>query len=253
MPKGRPYRKRYYRKAYRARKRKGPTVTVQTSQYPKTRQTGVSMSTLYRDIQSHHPLTYVGKAAAALSIAKSVAGMVNAEKKYYNPAVVNTTIAAPATGPLVILPFDGITQGDTGNNRDGLQIRVKSLQFRGIFVRNASATVSRVKWAVVLDNRVQIASSYSWTDLFDSNDLTVAFTNIEDQWKRFKVLKTGVQTLSSENLEQQLDIYIPMSMPVRYDTAGNCIYGRMFIIMASDEATNTPSLGYRYRVRFYDN
>lgn len=192
-------------------------------------------------------------ASKGAALGKIALGMLNAEKKYYDSDIVSTTPAGPTGTYVTFFPFDDIVEGDGPTARNGVQIRVKSLQIRALCRRNASADVTRIRWALVLDRRVQVGSDPTWTDLYDDTNLSQAFLNMDAQWKRFKILRQGTQTLSTDNQEQELNIYMPMSMQVRYDNSDNVILGRMFFIAASDEATNTPTFNYRYRVRFYDN
>lgn len=250
--KRRTYNRRYYKKPKRQYKK--PTVSVTTSQYPRAVSKGGP--SLYQSATNFINNAYKGysTAAKAYKLGSMALGMLNSERKYYD--ISSTTIgpSTPTAGATLISPFDSITTGDGPNNRDGSQIRVKSLQFKMYMSRNSGvSSPQRIKWVLFLDKRVQVGSTPSWTDLYDGTELAISFVNIEDQWKRFKILRQGNHVLSTENLEQEVDLYMPMSIPVRYDTSNRVIMNRIHLMVASDDGISPPVFTYRYRVRFYDN
>lgn len=247
------YRKRG-RKMYRRKKPIGQA-KMSSAQYPAPVRSGISSGGLYKSASSWINRAYsgYGTAVKAYKLGSLAMSMLNAEKKYYDISQTTTNPSTPSGTYTVQNIFDGITVGDGPTNRDGYQIRVKSLCFRFLSQLNASATSTRLRFVIFLDRRPQIGSAPVWTDLFDSSNLQNSFYNLSDQWKRFKIITDKTIVVNTTNLETQTDIFIPMSLPVRYNASGQSINNNMWFFIVSDEITNTPQVSYRYRVRFYDN
>jgi len=214
---------------------------------------GGSIGPMFQGLNS--AFKYGSLAYRGFKLASAVAGMVNAEKKYYDGANVNIF-----TGPvssLVQAPFANIVLGDGPNERDGSQIRVKSLLMKGTGTVNASAAGgTTVQLRVVLDRRTpENGSLPAFTDMFDDTSVR-AFNNIEDQWNRFKVIKSQTWLLSdagASNEKLQFSLYLPMSMPIRYNTSQEIVMNNLYFVWFTDQPTNIPIINMRWRARFYDN
>lgn len=254
-----PY-KRFKKRSYRRRR---PRVT--NRRYPASVKTtsiaqgNVANTTIakargmYQDALGYYN-KYAPIAVQAYKIGSKALEMLNAEKKYYDIAGTATTPSTPATTPYYVSLVSALTQGDGPTNRDGSQIRLKSVNVQMRFNINAAATTTYCRWLIVRDKRVQIGSTPAWTDIYDSVDVTNTFLNIEDQFNRFQIIRSGLVCLNiNQNPSASTDVWIPCSLPVRYNTANQVIQNDLWLILASDEGTNTPTVSYRYRVRFYDN
>lgn len=250
---------RRYKRSYRPRRRafrrlKKGSVKVQQLTNPAVTTKG-GLSGLYQSA-GRAIMRQAGPGAAmkALALGKACMGMLNAEKKYYD--ITNTTVtpATPAGTYTTVSLVGSLTTGDGPSNRDGSQIRLKSMQLQMQFTQNAAATGSTTcRWLLFLDRRVQVASTPSYTDIYDSTDVTNTFLNIEDQWKRFKILRSGLVTLTAAEVRTMVDVYLPCSLPIRYNTADQVVMNNIWLMIVSNETTNTPSVQYWYRIRFYDN
>lgn len=254
MPRKRSSRRRYRRKA-RVINRRYPTAVKTTSvaqgNVPST--TIARAKGMYQDAMSYYN-KYAPIAVQAYKIGSKALEMLNAEKKYYDIAQTAVTPSAPNLSPTYVSMVSSIAVGDGPSNRDGSQIRVKSFNVQMQYIINSSATTTTIRWLIVKDRRVQVGSTPAWTDIYDSNEVVNTFINIEDQWRRFQIIRSGVVTLNvNQNPAASTDIYIPCSLPVRYDTSNQVIDNNVWLILASNESTNTPTINYRYRVRFYDN
>lgn len=252
-------KKRYskYRGNRYMRRKKRPIGSVKcaSAQYPVPVSSGVSMGGLFKGAGSWINTAYRGYSTAskALKLGSFALSMLNSEKKYFDVSHTTVNPSTPATTPSVIPLLSSITVGDGATNRDGIQIRLKSLVINSISTLNASATATRLRIAVILDRRPQIGGSPSWTDFYDSSNVTTAMYNLADQWKRFRIITDKTVVLQSEANEVVTNLFVPMSLPIRYDSSGQPINNELYLVVASDETTNTPTFGYRYRVRFYDN
>lgn len=255
MPYRRSKRRSYRRRRARVVNRRYPTTVKTTSvaqgNVPNT--TIAKAKGMYQDVMSYYN-KYAPLAVQAYKIGSKALEMLNAEKKYYDIAQTSVTPSAPNLSPTYVSMVAAIAAGDGPTNRDGSQIRVKSFNVQMQYIINSSATTTTIRWLIVKDRRVQIGSTPAWTDIYDSNDITNTFINIEDQWKRFQIIRSGLVTLNiNQNPSASTDVFIPCSLPVRYDTSNAVIDNNVWLILASNESTNTPTINYRYRVRFYDN
>jgi len=193
-------------------------------------------------------------AAQAWRYGKYAMSVLNSEKKNYDVTNFATIGMSPIpnTG-LVYGIFSPITQGDDNNQRDGNSIRAKSINFNISFLIHASATQTRIKWAVIQDVRPQIGTIPSFTDIYTSTGVN-GLINIDNQSGRFKVLRTGMLVLSTgAYTEKMVERWIPYSYPVKYNDSGNVIQNQAYLVFVSDEITNTPTSAGTLRVRFYDN
>lgn len=196
-----------------------------------------------------------GAAMKALALGKACMGMLNAEKKYYDISQVSTTPQNPSGTYVVTSLVSPIAVGDGPMDRDGSQIRLKSIQLQLLFnVNSAATTATTCRWLLFLDHRVQVGATPGYTDIYDSTNVANTFLNIEDQWKRFKILRSGLVTLTTaEETRTMVDVYLPCSLPIRYNTSNQVIMNNIWLMCVSDDNTNSPTFAYRYRLRFYDN
>lgn len=250
-----PYRKRRYGSRRRIRKRR-PTsnVTVRNGSYPVASTKG-PITGLYQSASKWINSAYRGYSTAqkAYKLGSMAMSMLNSEKKYYDITSTTVTPSVPTSTYTTVSLLSAISQGDGPSNRDGSQIRVKSFQVQMTLNKNASATNTVCRWVLFIDRRVQIASTPGYTDLYDSTDVSNTFLNIEDQFKRFRIIRSGEVILDSDDQYKTVGVYVPCSLPVRYDTGNNVIMNNVWLMLVSSENVNTPTIIYRYRVRFYDN
>lgn len=252
--KRRTYPRRSYRRRAPRRGRARTTVT-NTNAYNGVVKSKGPASGLYNSATKWVNAAYKGYSigAKAYKLGSMALGMLNAEKKYYDITSTAVTPSTPATSYTTVSLVSALPVGDDASSRDGCQIRLKSMYINIFSTFNSSATNTQLRWLVVLDRRVVAASTPGWTDIYDSTSVVSPFINIEDQWKRFKILRSGIINLNTNNAQVNTNIYIPCSLPVRYNTSNAVIMNNIWLIIASNEATNTPSVAYRYRIRFYDN
>lgn len=252
-------------KRYKRRRRAFRKARVYNRRYPTTVKTtsiaqGNSVDTtiakargMYQDYYSLYN-KYKPLAVQAYQVGTKALEMLNAEKKYYDISQTTVTPANPSGSYTVVSLVSSISQGDGPTNRDGSQIRLKSINVQLAMQINAAATTTNVRWVLFRDMRPQLAAAPTYIDLYDSTDVINTFLNIEDQWRRFKIIRSGLVTLNiNQNPYSTTDLYVPCSLPIRYSTSNDVINTNIYLMLVSNEATNTPSVAYRYRVRFYDN
>lgn len=198
------------------------------------------------------------KAYQGFLMGKKALEMLNAEKKYFDETPGSVSAGAPSTaGEYVLNLFSGITVGDDASNRDGRQIRVKSIQIQCSVNQNAtsvgSGALTRYRYILFMDNRPQIGTTPAYTDIFSGTNVSNTFYNLSDQWRRFRIIRNAEYHLAPGQVNVDFDINIPCSLPVRYDSSGNVVFNPVYLMLCSNETTNIPSTALSYRIRFYDN
>lgn len=186
-------------------------------------------------------------AATALKIATTVAGLINVEFKHVDLA---SSLNPSNSG--AILSLSQVAQGDGVQNRDGNQIEVKSLRSKFTLERHASATGTWVRMIYFIDNQPTSGSVPSVTDVLTTADPS-SLPHFDNR-RRFTILADRTFNLH-ENLVAHGDYYKRLNMKHTFDgTASNTLVDNaLYLLYLSNEATNTPTLLIKHRVRFIDN
>lgn len=217
-----PYRKRPYKKTTRRK------TTNRRKVY------GAAGMQLYKDV-------------------KMLKNLINVEfKKHdvYNSVNVNNT------GSFVLL--NGLSNGDDYNDRDGRQVRFKSIQVQTRTLLNPSSTNTVFRMILFIDKQAN-AGSPAVTELLDvaTAARTDAFRNL-DYRKRYVILKDKRFTVNSDYPEKIVDFYKRLDMKTIFDdsstgTINDISSNSLYLYFVSDEVTNTPAILYNSRLRFIDN
>lgn len=186
-------------------------------------------------------------AGTALTVARSVAKLINVEFKYWD----TTSALNPSTTPGVI-HLTGISQGDGPSNRDGDSIKVKSCAIKMYGVKNPSATSTQVLITLVLD-LLPSGTPPSASQVYENSPSVIGFRNL-DYKNRFVILKEwrvhlGDHTMFDREYFKAMDMQTTFTSTSAAATQGK----HLFLLYQSTEATNTPNLYVRTRVRYLDN
>lgn len=178
--------------------------------------------------------------------------LINVEFKAVDTA---GTTNASDTGTRLLL--NGVATGDDYNDRDGRQLRFKSLQSSLTITKNASATNTQFRALWVIDKQPnQVALTVA-----DVLDISVApphdaFRNLDER-KRFVILRDVTRTLTADRPEANVRLYRRMDMKTVYDGPTNGVAdittNSLYLILLSDETTQQPAVQYNNRLRFIDN
>lgn len=135
---------------------------------------------------------WMGTAAKALSIARRVATLVNAESKYYEYS--STGLAPDYNGTILELCKPG--QGVTSSQREGDSIKLKNLTFRGQIVIGNTNELVRI--IVFKDKENTIASGAA---ILQGTGTTLAVLGNKNQDSKFdsKVLFDRTYTMDTAN------------------------------------------------------
>lgn len=179
---------------------------------------------------------------------KKLKGMLNVE---YKNKEVGTGTTATTTGNLTLL--NGLTKGDDYDNRDGRQVRWKSIQASLAFIKDVNVAYTRVRYAIVLDrdasNTVNSASMYS-------NEYA-SFRELSNR-RRFTFLKEGVMVLNVDNPTKIIDFYKFLDIKTVFDDSNNgditdIRTNAIYLYLWSDQGTYVPQIGITTRLRYIDN
>lgn len=235
------YRRRPYRRTYRRRynkKTKAQRATNEVSTYWKTAKT-------------------VGQAAwTGLKIANQLRAIVNVEKKYKD---LDASAAYGNAGTFVLL--NGMAKGDDEDNRDALSILMQSLQLKCQLLINGSASVTTVCIWLILDKEPKGAAP-SVTNIFDDSGNGKIYVDHRnrDYSDRFIILKKWLNVLDDDGPSSVVfDDFVKLGVHAKYlkdenhgdiqDLADNALY----LLIASNEPTNTPTVTINTRLTFTDN
>lgn len=186
------------------------------------------------------------KANIALKAVGQLASLLNVEYKKVDVAM---SLTPDTTG--AVQHISGITQGDGASNRDGNQVKMKSLQVRATIARHASATGTFVRLAIVKDTDNQGADP-TCADILESVAVT-AFTSYNNR-RRFIIIKEwiidlGDRTTATIEWYKKLTMKLNFSDTAATDTTDNHLY----LMHLSNEATNKPTVIIKTRIRYLDN
>lgn len=189
-----------------------------------------------------------GTAYAAYQGVQQLRQIVNSELLHYDEN--GTSTPTGSTGDIIGI-LRGMTQGDTNNTMHGNSILLKSVQTNFTVNMNASATSTRLRVLMLLDTR-PLAALPAITDILSSNTIN-AFMNIDDQIKRFRILKSFTVVVNTQYPEKVYKLYKKMNLHCKFNDSQVPILNDILYVLLSDESTNTPTVTYNSRLRFYDN
>lgn len=188
-------------------------------------------------------------AIKALNNVKYIKGLVNSELYKYDGA---SSTAVSNTGTTIGLT--SIIQGDGDNQRTGNSLLVKKIFTRLVFTQHASATDTLYRVLFIQDNQQIADTSPTFTEILDTISCLAPLNS--NTVGRFKVLKNYFfHTSTSSDTVKHVTCSIPMMHHVRFNGtgSGDIQKGGLYLMVLSDQATNTPTMFYNYRVSYHDN
>lgn len=189
----------------------------------------------------------------ALKIAYNIKKVLNVEYKHVETA--EAALAVSQTPDIALLT--GVAQGQTDATRNGNQVRAKSLLLRGQVEKNASATYTYVRFILFQDTSSDGAAP-SASDLLDTAVGAIVNCPLnKDFGKRFRVLRDKTIILNSARPSHSFKHFVKLGHVVEYQgtdaTQASTSTGHVYLMLVSNEATNTPSVNSTYRFSFIDN
>lgn len=178
--------------------------------------------------------------------------VINVEKKYSD---INATIT-PSTTPNIIL-LNGLQIGDTSTTREGQTIKMWSVQWKIVGTINTAATTTNVRVIVFRDRQPNGAAPTAANLLQNgtgiNSPLNISFG------RRFLVYYDRQKTLSVNGTEgMKMWGFKRLKFHTQYNTGNvgditDISTNSLYVLIMSDQATNTPSVAYYFRIRWIDN
>ena len=198
-------------------------------------------------LKKYNALDLAGKAYSGVKYLK---GLVNSEM--YD--IINTATNSPILNTGSMVPLHQIAQGDGSDARTGNSILARSLFFRLVFKCNSSATVTTVRFMIVRDTQQVADTTPTAATILNSADpLSPLCLTVEG---RFSVLKDKLITLNNvDSKSVPMKKFMNLYTHIRFNgAAGTDIQKNgLYALFISDEATNTPTISYNFKLSYHDN
>lgn len=177
--------------------------------------------------------------------------MVNVEYKNIDTAPGNKTCSSTAN--LILL--NPCSRGDDATDRDGRQIRMKSVYLKGSLVIHASATATWVKIALVCQKEAR-GTLLTTAQVYETEEIN-ALRELDNRRDVF-ILWDRVFRLNSDNSMMHWEKYFKIDMKTVFNsgnagTIADIESNALYLYILSNEATNTPTCNVSCRIRFIDN
>jgi len=194
-------------------------------------------------------ITWGQFASKAWSGVQQIRKLINVET---HRSDVSFASAINNTGSLQIL--NGVAIGDTSATRTGSSILSKEVCLRFATIKHASGTATVMRIVLFIDKRQIADTAPAVTDVLASADV---MSHLQaDNYTRYKVLKDWTVTLDTDDVircfmhkASLTDLHCGYNGTAASDINANGIY----LLMLSNESTNTPSISGISRYEFYDN
>lgn len=195
-------------------------------------------------------------ASTAMSVAKGVAAIVNAEDKRIDVADFGRNLVGTTN---TILPLTNIAQGDSDTQRNGNSILAKSnftrlrMSFNG-----AAGTFGFVRVIIFIDN-MNLGAVPTQAEVLQQNDVGSPLNILSTSDQRFTILKDKLFKFNGqqENSTQVWKFYKELNHHIKYGGAtsgfGDMRNGNLFVLYQTATNVETFTFWLNNRVRFYDN
>lgn len=177
--------------------------------------------------------------------------VVNVERKY-SDITFNNTVSDTENFQLL----NGLTTGTSATTRNGQSIKIVSTFIRFYITMNASATTTQVRLFLFKDLQPNGAIPTSGQLLQDNSNilspLLVAYG------RRFKIFMDKLFRLDTNKLNIEFKKFFKHKFHTEYNTGtagtiADITKNSLYVMMVSDQATNTPTVQFWSRIRFIDN
>ena len=189
-------------------------------------------------------------AGKAWSGVKAIRHLVNSEKLHL---VTTSSTGISNTGSVAI--FNNIAQGDSISGRTGNSILMSDVLLRYECVINSSAASTLVRVIVFIDTEQVGDTNPAVSDVLQSVS-TLAGLN-KNQPGRFSVLYDRLVSLNSNGTQSFNDKWYLKNMDIhaKYNgtTANDINKNGIYLLLISDQATNTPTVSTNLTLGYYDN
>jgi len=193
---------------------------------------------------------YIKMAKMAYSGVKYLKSLVNVEKHALN--VTASLTPDGATGTMTLL--SGIAQGDNDNQRQGNSVKLHQINVNLDFLTDPDAIGTTLRVILFRYNQSQSTSPTAVTVLTSNNFLA---NYNHDNVRLFSVLYDRTHTVSPDHPERFIRIFRKLGSHETFDgtsaAATDIQTGSIWLLMISDEATETPTVYVNSQLLFIDN
>lgn len=186
--------------------------------------------------------------------------LVNVEFKF-NDKDHTGAFAINSSASTSFFLLNGLATGDTSESRDGDSVRYKSIQIAGVIFANGTSKVGPVRCILFIDKSPNgvaptlgnlLANNSAVTNLYCPRNL--------DYKKRFVILSDQLfnPSYGNDNEAIPFKIYKKLNMHTIYGlgsvgTIADITSNALYLVLISQETTNTPSGELYSRLRMIDN
>lgn len=197
---------------------------------------------------------YKKKNQNAYGLAKLALSRLNGEQK-----IIDTKgTPSPGTGGLFYL-LNGSTKGDDVNQRNGQRIRLRSM-FINITtnINSLSTTDVLIRYIIFIDKQPNAAAPVL-ADVLEDTTYVIQSPMEIDNSKRFIVLANQKCAMSINGVRKMhKSIYKKLNYIVQYNssnagTIADITTNSLYLLILSDDNTNSPSFDFYCRLRYVDN
>lgn len=196
-----------------------------------------------------NPKKAMAIAQQAWNATKYLKGLVNSEMFHHDKGSDATAIST--TG--VITHLTDIEVGDDVGKRTGNSILLRSFLRRIRFTKHASATTTFIRMMIVQDKQQVGDTTPAISDILE-------YVDVDSPMKlgsagRFKVMLNRMIALDSNKPTYHRETYRKLYSHIRYNgnAAADIQKNGIYLVLISDQATNTPLTDWYVRLGYHDN
>ena len=176
-------------------------------------------------------------------------GLVNSEMLHRTNSGSTTS---NSTGTLTLL--NGFGQDDTASGRTGNSVLMRNVLVRLVFTQHPTAISTQYRVMIVLDTQQISDTNPSVTDILESaNPLSTLKVGNAG---RFKILKSWMFTTDDDKGQTKvINYYKDMRMHTRFNGIADTDIQKngIYLVTICNQATNTPTFDYYWKVGYHDN
>lgn len=186
------------------------------------------------------------KLAAAVAPTLPLLLGLNTETK----AINNSGSVTPSDTTGSVLHMTAIAEGTASNQRSGRFIRSRYITSRLHLKMHSSATQTLVRVVIIKSSDENAPSTSSF---FTSQSALSTINLLYSD--RYQILYDNLVNLDTYNPTAVLNIFRSPRHKIKFNGTASTDYenGQMWMIMISNEATNTPTVSYYNRFSYNDN
>ena len=176
-------------------------------------------------------------------------GLVNSEM-LHNQQTGSTTV--PNTGVLTLL--NGMAQNDTSSGRTGNSILMRNVFLRLVLKQHVNATSTVYRVMLVLDKQQVSDTLPTITNILETFSPIAPLATASVG--RFKVMKNWFFTTDDTKSQTRiLELYKQFRFHTKYNGTANTDIQKngLYLVVLTDQAVNTPTLDFTWKVGYHDN